>query len=399
MELGLSEPDEAFRQEVRAFIAENLPADIKRKVETGRRLDRQDYVVWQKILHARGWIAPGWPEEFGGTGWTPIRKYIFEEELAMGSTPGIIPFGLGMVAPVIMAFGTDQQKKKYLPRILATDDWWCQGYSEPGAGSDLASLKTRAAADGDDYVVNGAKTWTTMAQYADMMFCLVRTSDEDKKQNGISFLLIDMKSAGVTVRPITTIDGGSDEINEVFLDDVRVPQANRIGEEGKGWTYAKFLLGHERTGIAAVGRSKKQLMKVKEIAARELSGGAPLIENRRFAEKVAMAEIDMLALESVVLKVLSEESAGRPPGPEASVLKIKGTELQQDITELLVEAIGEFAHPYVPEALEDGWNEEPVGPDYAAPLAPHYFNWRKASIYSGSNEIQKNIIAKMVLGF
>ena len=399
MELGLSEPDEAFRQEVRAFIAENLPADIKRKVETGRRLDRQDYVVWQKILHARGWIAPGWPEEFGGTGWTPIRKYIFEEELAMGSTPGIIPFGLGMVAPVIMAFGTDQQKKKYLPRILATDDWWCQGYSEPGAGSDLASLKTRAAADGDDYVVNGAKTWTTMAQYADMMFCLVRTSDEDKKQNGISFLLIDMKSAGVTVRPITTIDGGSDEINEVFLDDVRVPQANRIGEEGKGWTYAKFLLGHERTGIAAVGRSKKQLMKVKEIAARELSGGAPLIENRRFAEKVAMAEIDMLALESVVLKVLSEESAGRPPGPEASLLKIKGTELQQAITELLVEAIGEFAHPYVPEALEDGWNEEPVGPDYAAPLAPHYFNWRKASIYGGSNEIQKNIIAKMVLGF
>ena len=399
MELGLSEPDEAFRQEVRAFIAENLPADIKRKVETGRRLDRQDYVVWQKILHARGWIAPGWPEEFGGTGWTPIRKYIFEEELAMGSTPGIIPFGLGMVAPVIMAFGTDQQKKKYLPRILATDDWWCQGYSEPGAGSDLASLKTRAAADGDDYVVNGAKTWTTMAQYADMMFCLVRTSDEDKKQNGISFLLIDMKSAGVTVRPITTIDGGSDEINEVFLDDVRVPQANRIGEEGKGWTYAKFLLGHERTGIAAVGRSKKQLMKVKEIAARELSGGAPLIENRRFAEKVAMAEIDMLALESVFLKVLSEESAGRPPGPVASLLKIKGTELQQAITGLLVEAIGEFAHPYVPEALEDGWNEEPVGPDYAAPLAPHYFNWRKASIYSGSNEIQKNIIAKMVLGF
>ncbi|MDP6574756.1 MAG: acyl-CoA dehydrogenase family protein [Rhodospirillales bacterium] len=399
MELRLSEPDEAFRQEVRAFIAENLPADIKRKVETGRRLDRQDYVIWQKILHARGWIAPGWPEEFGGTGWTPIRKYIFEEELAMGSTPAIIPFGLGMVAPVIMAFGSDQQKKKYLPRILATDDWWCQGYSEPGSGSDLASLKTRAVADGDDYVVNGAKTWTTMAQYADMMFCLVRTSDEEKKQNGISFLLIDMKSAGVTVRPITTIDGGSDEINEVFLDDVRVPQANRIGEEGKGWTYAKFLLGHERTGIAAVGRSKKQLMKVKEIAARELSGGRPLIEDRRFAEKIAMAEIDMLALESVVLKVLSEESAGRPPGPEASLLKIKGTELQQAITELLVEAVGDYAHPYVPEALEDGWNEEPVGPDYAAPLAPHYFNWRKASIYGGSNEIQKNIIAKMVLGF
>jgi alkylation response protein AidB-like acyl-CoA dehydrogenase len=398
MELKLSEQDEAFRHEVRTFIADSLPADIKRKVETGKRLHKKDYVAWQKILFVKGWIAPGWPEEFGGTGWTPIRKYIFEEELALGSTPVIYPFGLGMVAPVIMAFGNDQQKKHYLPRILATDDWWCQGYSEPGAGSDLASLKTRAVADGDDYVVNGAKTWTTLAQFADMMFCLVRTSDEEKKQNGISFLLIDMKSPGITVRPIPTIDGGSDEINEVFLDDVRVPKSNRVGEEGKGWTYAKFLLGHERTGIAAVGRSKKQLMKVKEIAARELSGGVPLIEDRRFAEKVAEVEIDMLALESVVLKVLSEESAGRAPGPEASLLKIKGTEVQQVITELLFEAIGDYAHPYIPEALEDGWNEEPVGPDYAAPLAPLYFNWRKASIYGGTNEIQKNIIAKMVLG-
>ena len=398
MELRLSEQDEAFRQEVRAFIADNLPAAIKRKVETGRRLYKQDYVSWQKILYGKGWIAPGWPVEYGGTGWTPIQKYIFEEELALGSTPVIFPFGLGMVAPVIMAFGDDDQKKKYLSRILATDDWWCQGYSEPGAGSDLASLTTRATADGDDYVVNGAKTWTTLAQFADMMFCLVRTSDEEKKQDGISFLLIDMKSPGVTVRPITTIDGASDEINEVFLDDVRVPQANRVGEAGKGWTYAKFLLGHERTGIAAVGRSKKQLMRVREIAAQEVSGGRPLIQERRFAEKVAAAEIDMLALESVVLKMLAEESAGRAPGPEASLLKIKGTELQQAITELLFEAIGDYAHPYIPEALDDGWNEEPVGPDYAAPLAPHYFNWRKASIYGGTNEIQKNIIAKMVLG-
>ena len=398
MELRLSEQDEAFRQEVRAFIADNLPAAIKRKVETGRRLYKQDYVSWQKILYGKGWIAPGWPVEYGGTGWTPIQKYIFEEELALGSTPVIFPFGLGMVAPVIMAFGDDDQKKKYLPRILATDDWWCQGYSEPGAGSDLASLTTRATADGDDYVVNGAKTWTTLAQFADMMFCLVRTADEEKKQDGISFLLIDMKSPGVTVRPITTIDGASDEINEVFLDDVRVPQANRVGEAGKGWTYAKFLLGHERTGIAAVGRSKKQLMRVREIAAQEVSGGRPLIQERRFAEKVAAAEIDMLALESVVLKMLAEESAGRAPGPEASLLKIKGTELQQAITELLFEAIGDYAHPYIPEALDDGWNEEPVGPDYAAPLAPHYFNWRKASIYGGTNEIQKNIIAKMVLG-
>ncbi len=398
MELRLSEQDEAFRQEVRAFIADNLPAAIKRKVETGRRLYKQDYVSWQKILYGKGWIAPGWPVEYGGTGWTPIQHYLFEEECHAGSAPRIVPFGVKMLAPVLMRFGSEAQKGYYLPRILGSEDWWCQGYSEPGAGSDLASLTTRATADGDDYVVNGAKTWTTLAQFADMMFCLVRTSDEEKKQDGISFLLIDMKRPGVPVRPITTIDGASDEINEVFLDDVRVPQANRVGEAGKGWTYAKFLLGHERTGIAAVGRSKKQLMRVREIAAQEVSGGRPLIQERRFAEKVAAAEIDMLALESVVLKMLAEESAGRAPGPEASLLKIKGTELQQAITELLFEAIGDYAHPYIPEALDDGWNEEPVGPDYAAPLAPHYFNWRKASIYGGTNEIQKNIIAKMVLG-
>ncbi len=397
MDLRLSDDDVAFQGEVRRFIDDNLPADIRDKVENGLNLEKDDFVTWQKILHAQGWVAPNWPTEYGGPGWTPIQRFLFDEELARGSTPPIIPFGLGMVGPVIMAFGNDEQKKHNLPRILATDDWWCQGYSEPGAGSDLASLKTLAVADGDDYIVSGAKTWTTMAQWADMMFCLVRTSDEGKRQHGISFILLDMKSDGVSVNPIQTMDGGF-EVNEVFLDDVRVPRANLIGEENKGWTYAKFLLGHERTGIAAVGRSKKQLERLKAIAAAGRSGTGSLLDDRRFKDKVAAVEIDTLALESVVLNVISEETAGRAPGPESSVLKIKGTEIQQSITELLMEAIGYYAAPYVPEALEEGWNEAPVGPDYAASLAPHYFNWRKASIYGGSNEIQKNIIAKMVLG-
>jgi alkylation response protein AidB-like acyl-CoA dehydrogenase len=398
MELKLSEADTAFRLEVRAFVEAKLPPEIKRKVELGLRLGKDDYVTWQKILYEKGWIAPAWPEALGGTGWSPLRRYVFEEELALAAAPPIIAFGLHMVGPVLIAFGSRAQKDRWLPRILASEDWWCQGYSEPGAGSDLAALKTRAVPDGDHYLVNGAKTWTTYAQHADMMFCLVRTADTGKKQEGISFLLVDMRSPGVTLRPITTIDGGR-EINEVFLDDVRVPAENLVGEEGGGWTIAKFLLGHERTGIAAVGRSKKQLRRVREIAGRELSDGRPLIEQDRFREKIAEVEIDLLALESVVLRVLSDEAAGRPPGPEASLLKIKGTELQQAITELLFEAVGNYAHPYVPEALEAGWNEAPIGPDYAATIAPHYFNWRKASIYGGTNEIQKNIIAKMVLGF
>lgn len=397
MDLKLSDEDVAFRDTVRRFIDDKLPADIRDKVENGLNLEKEDFVTWQKILHTQGWVAPNWPKELGGTGWTPIQRFIFDEEMARGSTPPIIPFGLGMVGPVIIAFGSDEQKAQYLPRILATDDWWCQGYSEPGSGSDLASLKTKAVADGDDYIVTGAKTWTTMAQWADMMFCLVRTSDEGKRQGGISFIVFDMKSDGVTVKPIQTFDGGF-EVNEVFLDEVRVPQANRIGEENKGWTYAKFLLSHERTGIAAVGRSKKQIERLKAIACAERSGTGTLMEDRRFREKVAAVEIDTLALESVVLKVISEEAAGRPPGPESSILKIKGTEIQQDITELLVEAVGYYAAPYVPEALDAGWNEAPVGPKHAAPLAPHYFNWRKASIYGGTNEIQKNIIAKMMLG-
>jgi len=397
MELSLSSNDAAFRQEVREFIRTELPADIKSKVERGQRLVKEDYVRWQKMLYEKGWIAPGWPVEHGGPGWTPLQRHLFEEELAAASAPRIVPFGLSMVAPVIIAFGDAAQKAYYLPRILSSEDWWCQGYSEPGSGSDLASLATKAVPDGEDYIVSGQKTWTTLAQYADMIFCLVRTSTEGKPQEGISFLLIDIRLPGIEVRPIRTMDGGA-EINDVFFDNVRVPQANRIGEENKGWTYAKFLLGHERTGIAAIGRSKQELRQLKAIARAESAGDHSLAEDGAFATKVADLEIDILALESLVLRIVAEETAGRTPGPEASILKIRGTEIQQQLSELALEAIGYYANPYIAEAREAGWNEAPIGPKYAANIAAHYFNWRKASIYGGTNEIQKNIIAKMVLG-
>jgi alkylation response protein AidB-like acyl-CoA dehydrogenase len=398
MELILSLEEEKFRNEVREFVLKEVSEDIRRKTMTGFRLNKEDHESWQRKLYAKGWMAPGWPSEYGGTGWTPMQKHIFEEECAAAGAPPVIAFGVTMVAPVIMAFGNQEQKDYYLPRILRSDDWWCQGYSEPGSGSDLASLRTKAVLKEDHYIVNGQKTWTTMAQHANLMFCLVRTSDEGKRQEGISFLLIDMEQPGVTVQPIKTIDG-SVEINNVFLEDVKVPVANLIGEEHKGWTYAKYLLGHERTSIAAVGRSKAQLKRLKTIASAEEQDGKPLIDDLTFKEKIADIEISLLALESLVLRVLSDESAGKGPGPEASFLKIRGTEVQQGITELLIEAIGNYAHPFVPESMETGWNENPIGPDHAASIAPHYFNWRKASIYGGSNEIQKNIIAKAVLGF
>ncbi len=398
MDLNSTADEIAFREEARAFVRANLPDAIRRKIDSGRPLTKDDYITWQKILHRRGWIAPHWPKEHGGAGWTPIQQYIFEEEAAAASAPPVIAFGVHMVGPVLIAFGDEAQKRRYLPRILASDDWWCQGFSEPGAGSDLASLRTRARREGDIYVVNGQKTWTTYAQYADMMFCLVRTAESGRKQEGISFLLIDMKSPGITVRPIITIEG-KHEVNEVFLDDVRVPIANRVGEENKGWTYAKYLLGYERTNIAGVARSKQQLQRLKAIAAAERSAGRRLIDDMRFREKIAAVEIELMALEVTNLRILALARTGRAPGPEPSLLKIKGTEIQQAITELLLEAIGPYAIPFVPEALEEGSNVAPIGPDYALPLAPHYFNWRKVSIFGGSNEIQKNVVAKMVLGF
>jgi alkylation response protein AidB-like acyl-CoA dehydrogenase len=398
MEIKLDPAHEAFRDEVRRFIDENLPADIRARVESGKHLGKEDHVVWQRILDRKGWMAAGWPVEHGGTGWTPLQRFIFEHELGSAPTPPIVAFGVTMVGPVIIAFGNAEQKARYLPRILASEDWWCQGYSEPEAGSDLAGLRTRAARDGDHYVVNGTKTWTTYAQYADMMFCLVRTGGEGKKQEGISFLLLEMKSPGITVRPIVTMDGGA-EVNQVFFDDVRVPVANRIGEEGKGWTYAKYLLGHERTNIARTGFSRRLLRRLKSIARTEQSQGRPLIEDEAFRAKIAAVEIELLALEATVLRQVSGETAGNPPGPESSILKIEGSLIQQRLGELLMEAVGAYAMPFVPEWFEPGWNEEPIGPDYAAPLAAFYFNWRKTSIYGGSNEIQRNIIAKHMLGF
>jgi alkylation response protein AidB-like acyl-CoA dehydrogenase len=396
MDLRYTPEELAFAEEVRAFVRDRLPASIGSKVLTGKRLTRQDHVTWQKILNERGWMAPGWPPEHGGTGWAPIQRHIFEDELAAAGAPPVISFGVNMVAPVILAFGSPDQKARYLPRILATDDWWCQGFSEPGSGSDLASLRTRAVLDGEDWVVNGQKTWTTLAQHADMIFCLVRTDPDAKKQEGISFLLIDMKSPGITVRPIITIDG-EHEVNEVFFDDVRVPKENLVGEPGKGWTYAKYLLSHERTGIARVGQSKRELKRLKQIAAAEEADGTSLLDTKTFRDKIAALEIDLMGLEITNLRFI-DAARKHGPGTEASILKIKGSEIQQQLTELMMEAIGPYALPFDPDALDEGWNGEPIGPDYAAPLAPDYFNARKISIYGGSNEIQKNILAKAVLG-
>jgi alkylation response protein AidB-like acyl-CoA dehydrogenase len=392
MDLNYSAEERAFGMQVRAWLAAHLPADLQAKVLNHRRLAREDFVRWHKIMAAQGWAAPNWPVEWGGTGWTPTQKHIFDEECARAGTPQILPFGVGMVAPVILRFGNEAQKRYYLPRIYDCTDWWCQGYSEPGAGSDLASLRTRAERKGDRYVVNGQKTWTTLGQHADMIFCLVRTDPEVKKQEGISFLLIDMHAPGVTVRAILTMDEDR-EVNEVFFDNVEVPLENLVGEENKGWTYAKYLLGHERTGIAQVGRSKRELEFLKRIAAAEEVNGASLMRDARYAARVAELEIELMALEMTVLRVVSAQAQGKGPGPEASLLKVKGTEVQQRLTELMVDAIGPRALPFHLERFES-----PDAGEEIDSLAAYYFNFRKTSIYGGSNEIQKNIMSQMILG-
>jgi alkylation response protein AidB-like acyl-CoA dehydrogenase len=396
MDLEFSPADIAFREEARAFIAENYPEHLRSKQDEGEEMAKEDFLSWHRVLAKKGWVAPAWPKEYGGPGWTTVQRYIWSEELARADTIPIMPFGINMVGPVIYTFGTPEQKARFLPRILSGEDWWCQGYSEPGAGSDLASLRTRAVRDGDHYVVNGQKTWTTLAQHADWGFFLVRTDPDAKPQEGISFLLIDMKSPGVTVRPIITL-GGEHEVNEVWLEDVRVPVENRIYEENKGWTCAKFLLAHERTGIAGVARSKRGVERIKTIARSEMDGDRPLIANPFFKRKIAELEIDLSALEYTELRTLASEASGRGPGPESSLLKIKGTEIQQRLTELALEAVGHYGAPYF-RGFGEGDNEHPIGPDYAHRTAPTYFNGRKTSIYGGSNEIQRNIIAKMVLG-
>jgi alkylation response protein AidB-like acyl-CoA dehydrogenase len=402
MDLNYTPEEDGFRTQVRAFLAAELPAALRDKVNLGRRLSKEDLVDWQKILYRRGWGAGMWPKRFGGAGWSVVQQHIFDEEGAAAGAPPQVPFSLRMVAPVLMTFGRAEQQDYYLPRIISGQDWWCQGYSEPGAGSDLASLRTSALNQGDHYLVNGQKTWNTLGQHADWIFCLVRTNSEARPQQGISFLLIDMKTPGVSVRPIVTIEG-EHEINDIFFDDVKVPVQNLVGEENKGWTYAKFLLGHERTNNAGIGNCKRGLNRLKKIASAQTMNGRPLIQDSRFRDRIAQVELELMALEITNLRVLSAEaSASRAPGPEASILKIKGSEIIQQLAELQMHALGHDALPYVRDALELDWSPESLLADhyheYAPPLSGQYFNQRKTTIYAGSTEIQKNIIAKLILG-
>jgi alkylation response protein AidB-like acyl-CoA dehydrogenase len=401
MELAFSKEDEKFRDEVRAFIAERFDEDLRHKMACSKNgyLDKAGQVKWQKALHDRGWIAVNWTKEYGGPGFTTNQKYIFDVEMAAAGTPVVSPMGLKMVAPVIMAFGNEAQKKKHLPPILSSDVWWCQGYSEPGSGSDLASLNMRAEDKGDHYLCNGTKIWTTHAQWADWIFCLVRTTPGKKPQEGISFILIDMKSPGISVRPIVTIDGPPDneqEVNQVFFDNVKVPKENLIGNQDEGWTYAKYLLEFERGNAYASGL-RRSLKKVRSIASVEGLDGGKLLDDADFRRKLDEVSIQIDALDYTEMRFFSRMSAGQRPGAESSLFKTRGTELQQAISELAVEAIQYSSMPFV-QAPWEKKNEPWPQPDYAVTASPYYFNLRKASIYAGSNEIQRNIMAKMVLG-
>ncbi|WP_423600759.1 acyl-CoA dehydrogenase family protein [Roseateles sp. MS654] len=392
MDLNFTPEEQAFRAEIRQWVAEHLPRDISHKVHNALRLNKDDLQRWARILGQRGWHGWAWPKQFGGPGWNAVQRHLFEEECALAGAPRVVPFGPVMVAPVIMAFGSREQQEKHLPGIMSGDVWWSQGYSEPGSGSDLASVKTRAERRGDKYIVNGQKTWTTLGQYGDWIFCLVRTDPTVKPQAGISFLLIDMKSPGVTVRPIIMLDG-EHEVNEVFFDNVEVPVENLVGEENKGWTYAKYLLAHERTNIADVNRAKRELERLKRIAKAE-----GVMQDLRFRDQIALLEVDIVALEMMVLRVLSAETSGKQSLDVAGLLKIRGSEIQQRYTELMMLAAGPFATPFIHEAMEAGWQGNHVGAAHCAPLASHYFNTRKTTIYGGSNEVQRNIVAQTVLG-
>lgn len=399
MDLSFSVEELAFRDQVREFFSNHFPADIREKMDNNVRLDKDDHVRWQKALYEHGYMAVNWPKEYGGTGWTPVQKYLFATEMAEANAPDVVPFGVNMVAPVIYTFGNEAQKAKFLPDILQSNVWWCQGYSEPGAGSDLASLKTLATREGNEYVLNGTKTWTTLGQHADWIFVLARTNtDVARRQEGISFILCDMNTPGISVRPIITIEGGH-EVNEVHFENVRVPVDNLVGEEGKGWTYGKVLLQHERTNIAAVARSKFKLKKLKALASSERFGARPLIESAAFRQKLIRTEIELKALEYTDLRTLAAVATGKAPGPESSILKIKGTEIQQQLSNLFMEAAGYYAMPYVPDEYASGFDfDERLVAGSEPTTALHYFNYRKTSIYGGSNEIQKNIISKHVLG-
>ena len=392
MELNYSAEELTFRDEVRGWLEANLPTDIRDKVVGYKGLSKDDLVRWHRILAAKGWSVPHWPVEWGGTGWDITQRYLYEEQFGLVGAPALPSFGPNMCASVLMRFGSQQQKERFLPRIRNGDDFWVQGYSEPGAGSDLASLKTRAVKDGDHYRVTGQKIWTTLGQYGDWIFCLVRTdTTAEKRQEGISFLLIDMQTPGITVRPLILMDGGH-EVNEVFFDDVKVPVENLIYEENKGWTVAKYLLGHERMGSGNVGGSKRELGTLRRVAKEQLKNGIPLIDDPRFRDRLSRIEIELAALELTSMRFLDKmRRSGQPPGADVSMLKIRGTEIQQSITELLMQAVGPMAQPF--KAVDDG-----VIDHFTSRLSPRYFNYRKASIYAGSNEIQRNIIAKMTLG-
>ena len=393
MDLAFTTEEENFRQEVRGWVHAHLPADIAHKVHNALHLTRDDMQSWAKILGKKGWLGHAWPTQFGGPGWNAVQKHLFEEECALAGAPRVVPFGPVMVAPVIMAYGSPEQQKRHLPGIASGDVWWSQGYSEPGAGSDLASLKCKAERMGDKFIVNGQKTWTTLGQYGEWIFCLVRTSNEGKPQTGISFLLIDMASKGVSVRPIKLLDGEC-EVNEVWFDNVEVPAENLVGEENKGWNYAKYLLAHERTNIADVNRSKRELERLKKIA--KLEG---VYNDTRFKDEIAKLEVDVVALEMMVLRVLSAEKAGKQSLDIAGLLKIRGSEIQQRYSELMMLAAGPYAVPLIHDAMAAGWQGDyPGSAVHCAPLASTYFNMRKTTIYGGSNEVQRNIVSQVVLG-
>ena len=392
MDLNFTDEELAFRQDIRHWVAENLPAEISHKVHNALRLTRDDMQRWAKILGKKGWLGWGWPKQFGGPGWNAIQKHLFEEECALAGAPRVVPFGPVMVAPVIMAFGNKEQQERFRPGIASGEVWWSQGYSEPGSGADLASLKCKAERRGDKYIVNGQKTWTTLGQFGEWIFCLVRTSNEGQPQTGISFLLIDMQSPGVSVRPIVLMDG-EPEVNEVWFDNVEVPAENLIGEENKGWTYAKHLLAHERTNIADVNRAKRELERLKRIAKAE-----GVYDDARFRDQIALLEVDVVALEMMVLRVLSAEKSGKQSLDVAGLLKIRGSEIQQRYTELMMQAAGPLARARVDEAMDAGWQGDLAVPGALLPLAGNFFNMRKTTIYGGSNEVQRNIVAQTVLG-
>ncbi len=399
MNIEFSEQDEAFRAEVRAFLDEHLTEEMR---EEARRCttvfsDKDLALKWQLILAEKGWAVPAWPEEHGGPGWSITQKYIFNEECAKAGAPGLIPLGLRMLAPVLFKYGTQEQKDYYLPRMLSGEHYWCQGYSEPGSGSDLSSLKTTAVKDGDDYIVNGTKIWTTHAHFADHIFCLVRTNPDVKPQAGISFLLIPMDLPGIKVDPIITM-AADHEVNQVFFDDVRVPQSNRLGPENEGWTVAKYLLEFERGGGAATAKLKVALDELKTLAAEEHNGQSPLIEEDYFRDAISDIEVSVNGLELIELMNLERLSRGESPGASSSVLKNTGVELDQRISTLQLEAVQYYGVPHANLISLNGYSDPWVGPEYAETVVPHYLNKRAASVYGGSKEVQKNIIAKAVLG-